>query len=218
MPIRAVLFDLDDTLHDKSCTLERVAREQHAMARLCDLRVDLSAWVSRFVALNNERIEKPVVFSSLAAEFALPPDLASTLLRDFDDHLGSRACAFPGARELLSGCRERGLKTGIVTNGRDAFQRSKIAGLGIDALVDVTVTSGQLGIKKPDHRIFQACLEALSVPPAEAAFVGDDFAADMTPAMALGMHAVWKSPLPSDQVAFSSDHLDEIGRHLLNAI
>ncbi|WP_341645183.1 HAD family hydrolase [Thauera sp. SDU_THAU2] len=218
MPIHAVLFDLDDTLHDKSRTLECVAREQYAMARLSELRVDLSAWVSHFIALNNERIEKFLVFSSLAAEFSLPPELASSLLHDFDDHLGSKACPFPGARELLSRCREQGLKTGIVTNGRNAFQRSKITGLGLDTLVDVTVTSGELGIKKPDLRIFRTCLEALMVEPAEAAFVGDDFAADMEPAIALGMHAVWKSPLSSAKVAFSSDHLEDIGLHLLGAV
>ena len=45
--------------------------------------------------------------------------------------------------------------------------------------------------------------------------VGDDFAADMEPAISLGMHAVWKSTFTSPEVAFCSDQLNEIRVHLL---
>ena len=111
--------------------------------------------------------------------------------------------------------RGRGLKIGVVTNGRDAFQRSKIAGMGAAAHIDATVTSGGFGAKKPDHRIFAACLGELGVAPSEAAFVGDDFEADMEPALALGLHAVWKTKLQSPRVAFCADELPAIHAHLM---
>jgi HAD superfamily hydrolase (TIGR01549 family) len=102
------------------------------------------------------------------------------------------------------------LKVGIITNGRDTFQRSKVAGLGLTNAIDAVFTSGGIGFKKPDLRIFEACLAALAVEPSEAVYVGDDFAADMEPALALGMVAVWKSTATSEQVAFSSNLLSEI--------
>ena len=89
--------------------------------------------------------------------------------------------------------------------------------MGIAQNLDAVVTSGGLGIKKPDLRIFRACLQMLDVEPNDAAFVGDDFAADMQPALELGMRAIWKSSSSSPQVAFSSDSLNEIQAFLLPA-
>jgi putative hydrolase of the HAD superfamily len=102
------------------------------------------------------------------------------------------------------------------TNGRDAFQRSKIDGMGVTKLVDSIVTSGGFGVKKPDPRIFVACLNQLQVAPESAAFVGDDFAADMEPAIALGMLPVWKNAERSNRVAFASHELTPIGQRLLS--
>jgi len=215
MPLLAVLFDLDDTLHDKSATLERVAGTQFAEFSLSGHGVAQSVWHERFVALNNERIEKTEVFKLLATDFALPRALERALLEDFDENLGKLACPYPGAFDVLKTLKESGLKVGIVTNGRDAFQRSKIKGMGITPLVDSIVTSGGFGAKKPDPRIFAACLSELRVSPQSAAFVGDDFAADMEPAIELGMLAIWKSAEHSSRVTFSSNELAHIGQRLL---
>jgi putative hydrolase of the HAD superfamily len=137
-------------------------------------------------------------------------DLKTTLLEDFDRNLGSLAKPYQGVLELLGMCKQHGLKTGIVTNGRDQFQRSKIEGLEISQLVDSVVTSGGFGVKKPHHTIFLECLRQLSVSPEQTAFVGDNFQADMEPANALSMVPIWKSSVSSDIVAFSSDSLSEI--------
>lgn len=218
MTFRAVLFDLDDTLHDKSATLRAVADWQYETEGLIGRAVPRAEWSARFVQLNNERIAKTEVFSRLASEFALPEDLRARMLKEFDANLGGMARPYPGAQELVASCRALGLKVGIVTNGRDAFQRSKIAGLGLVESIDATATSGGLGIKKPDHRIFQYCLAELGVDAKEAAFVGDDFAADMAPAVAMGMQAIWKSVEHSSEVAFCNDDLACINEYLRGVV
>lgn len=169
------------------------------------------------MALNKQHIEKTEVFKRLAAEFRLPNGLQQALLEDFDENLGKHARPCPGALQVLSSLRQKGMKLGIVTNGRDAFQRSKLQGMGVSKLVDSIVTSGGFGVKKPDLRIFSACLNELQVGPESAAFVGDDFGADMEPAIELGMLAIWKSAEDSSRVAFSSDDLAQIGQRLLNS-
>jgi putative hydrolase of the HAD superfamily len=168
--------------------------------------------------LNNLRIEKAEVFRRLGQRFEISADRIAPLLNDFDENLGKSARPYAGAFELLTSCKAQGLKIGIVTNGRDAFQRSKILGMGIESLVDVVVTSGGFGVKKPDPRIFHACLDVLRVTPSEASFVGDDFDADMLPSIALGMRAVWKSTEASSAVAYSSDSLDKIRAFLLEDV
>ena len=218
MNLRAVLFDLDDTLHDKSATLRAVAAKQYVTGELSSFGIDECQWESQYVDLNNLRIEKTEVFSRLQDRFSLPSELAGSLLADFDNNLGTVAKPYAGALDLVSSCKAQGMKIGLVTNGRDAFQRSKIIGMGIAENFDAVVTSGGLGIKKPDLRIFCACLQILDVEPSAAAFVGDDFAADMQPALELGMRAIWKSAASSPRVAFSSDDLNEIRAFLLSAV
>ena len=216
MPLLAVLFDLDGTLHDKSATLKQVAAVQFEAFNLADHGVPQPHWHDRFIELNNERIEKTVVFERLAAEFMLSSALREALLKDFDENLGKHARPYPGATQAILALKQRGLKLGIVTNGRDAFQRSKIEGMGVTRLVDSIVTSGGFGVKKPDLRIFLACLAELQVAPESAAFVGDDLASDIEPAIELGMLAVWKSSARSNRVTFSSDDLASIGHRLLS--
>jgi HAD superfamily hydrolase (TIGR01549 family) len=188
--MRAIIFDLDDTLHDKSATLALVASLQFASARLFELGVDEHAWRDAYLSLNNLRIEKTEVFAKLAAQFGLNGEVERSLREQFDRSLGQHAVAFDGAHALVQACKSHGMKIGIVTNGRDAFQRSKIDGLKLTPLIDSIVTSGGLGIKKPDHRIFQTCLAELDVTPADVVFIGDDWQADMLPALELGMRAI----------------------------
>jgi putative hydrolase of the HAD superfamily len=210
MELRAVLFDLDDTLHDKSATLQVIADTQFTAENLAGHGIDELAWQRAYVALNNLRIEKEEVYFRLGRQFGLPPELEARLHQDYENTIGQSVRAHRGAFALLNECKSRGLKIGVVTNGRDAHQRKKIAGLGIAHLIDSLVTSGAFGVKKPDHRIFHHCLSELAIDARDAAFVGDSFAADMEPALALGMQAIWKSAAESNRVSFASNDLGDI--------
>jgi HAD superfamily hydrolase (TIGR01509 family) len=209
--LRAVLFDLDNTLHDKKATLRRMPADQFAAFGLTQLGVDAADWTTRYGQLNQQRISKTRVFEALSLHFQLPIALAAALLRDFDARLGSLAVPVDGAQALLRDCRARGLKLAVVSNVRDAFQRSKWAGLGWTDLVDLVVTSGELGIKKPDLRLFRHALAALDVAPEQAVMVGDDLEADIQPALALGMRAIWRAvpvagtPTPDGLLLVSPD-------------
>jgi putative hydrolase of the HAD superfamily len=115
-----------------------------------------------------------------------------------------------GAMELLEWCRGVGLKTAVVTNGRDHFQRSKIAGMGMLPLLDQVFTSGGFGQKKPSHSIFLACLDALGVEPKSAAMVGDDLVADIKPAFELKMIPVYKGMPPCLEASYAAEDLSSI--------
>ena len=52
MELRAVLFDLDDTLHDKSATLKVIAAAQFAAENLARHRIDGHDWEQAYLALN----------------------------------------------------------------------------------------------------------------------------------------------------------------------
>lgn len=62
---------------------------------------------------------------------------------------------------------------------------------GIRSFFSVIVDSTQVGLTKPDPRIFRRAVDELKVTPAAATFVGDSLARDMAGARAAGMGHVW---------------------------
>jgi putative hydrolase of the HAD superfamily len=218
MRFRAVIFDLDDTIHDKTATLRAVAGRLFVDHGLAGAGVNESSWNTEFVRLNNLRIGKPEVFARLKDQFGLTEGLTQSLLADFDANLGSQAQPYPGAVECLAACKAAGLKVALITNGRDEFQRSKIAGMGVTHYFDAIFTSGGFGARKPHPSIFEACLQSLGVAASETAVVGDDLGCDIESAISLGMTPVWKSSEQSTQVALSTEDFEVIQAYLTSAV
>jgi HAD superfamily hydrolase (TIGR01549 family) len=78
-----------------------------------------------------------------------------------------------------------------VTNGIDRVQRSRLAASGIAPFFETVVTSQGCGYAKPDPRILHVALDALSVSPRHAVYVGDDPVVDAAAARAAGVPFVW---------------------------
>ena len=79
-------------------------------------------------------------------------------------------------------------KTGIISNAWSNLPEMLLQWQIGDAF-DVIVGSAQVGILKPDPRIYQIALERLGLKPAEAVFV-DDFIENVRGAQRVGMHAI----------------------------
>ncbi|NIS82742.1 MAG: HAD hydrolase-like protein [Anaerolineales bacterium] len=95
---------------------------------------------------------------------------------------------FEGVAETLHGLKNSGYLLGVVTNTfistdekREWFRR-----IGIDEIWDSFATSCEIGIVKPDPRIYRAALDPLGVPANASAFVGHS-AGELKGAQALGM-------------------------------
>jgi putative hydrolase of the HAD superfamily len=79
-----------------------------------------------------------------------------------------------------------GIRTGLVSNswGHGRYDRSQFP-----ELFDGTVISGELGVRKPEPRIYALAAEAIGLPPPECVFV-DDLPGNLKPAQELGMATV----------------------------
>jgi len=82
--------------------------------------------------------------------------------------------------------REAGCRVGIISNW-DRRLGSLLTGLGLAELTDTIVCSADVGLRKPDPRIFELALERLGVDAGDAAHVGDHHYADVLGATAVGM-------------------------------
>jgi putative hydrolase of the HAD superfamily len=84
-----------------------------------------------------------------------------------------------------------GVRFGIITNADLAGQRDKL--VAVDALprFDHVIASGEVGVPKPDPRIYAAGVEAFGVAPEDAAYVGDRLETDALGAVGAGLIGVW---------------------------
>ncbi len=98
-----------------------------------------------------------------------------------------------GATATLRALRDHGVKRGLITNGQPT-QRVKVEAMGLTSLLEVMVISEEVGIKKPDPRIFRMALDRLGVDASEAVFVGDNLELDIAGARGVGMRALWLNP------------------------
>lgn len=82
-----------------------------------------------------------------------------------------------------------GYKVGLLSNAWDDLRQVMKQRFGFDGLFDELIISGEVGLAKPDPRIFHLALERLGVQPGEAIFV-DDVLANVEVARGVGLHAI----------------------------
>jgi putative hydrolase of the HAD superfamily len=201
---RAVLFDLDDTLHDTG------GIEAETLVHLCAaLREELpdlddAAFGTRFRdgrdalygrVLNGEW-DIPA-YRRAHLTFACEPwgepseALHEAVLRLRDQQL-ERARFVEDAVELLRELRGSGVRTALLTNGPSWMQRRKVDLLGLEDELDAIGISEELGAAKPDPAAFAATLELIDCPAEETVMVGDHLDWDVRGALDAGMRgAVW---------------------------
>jgi putative hydrolase of the HAD superfamily len=86
---------------------------------------------------------------------------------------------------------EQRFSLALVTNGASDTQREVLRVLNIDHRFGAVAISGEVGIAKPDPRIFRFALDLLGVEPERAWHVGDSLSTDVAGAKAAGLTAVW---------------------------
>jgi putative hydrolase of the HAD superfamily len=187
---KAILFDLDDTLHDRRASVEAFTPTLHSFlepwlggASLEDFRtklhlVDYGGYVPRevfmkrlleaFGATNFDAVELAKFWRSEFANFAQP---------------------MAGAYELLEFLQAKKIKTGIVSNGTVQLQQAKIVVLELK--VDAIIISEAVGVKKPFAKPFLEALRLLEVQASETWFIGDHPVNDVQGAAAVSIRPFW---------------------------
>ena len=86
----------------------------------------------------------------------------------------------------------------LVTNGAPDLQREKIQGANLTQFFDTILISGEVGIGKPDCRIFELALDALGALPSETVMIGDSLTRDILGAQRAGLKGIWLNRSGSD--------------------
>lgn len=221
MTIRAVLFDLDETLLDRSGSLVAFLTDQHARFGRRLGNVSLERWRERFIALDDRgRVSKTDVYPAILEAFGGDAACASDLLADYQVNCSRHARPNPGMDDTLRSLRAGGFALGIVTNGHTDFQNRHIDALQLRPLVDAILVSEAEGLRKPDAALFHRAADRLGIKPAECLFVGDDPVSDVLGAYNAGLQTAWlhggrewpktAGPIPGAAIARLSQILELI--------
>jgi len=175
--VKAVVFDLWDTL---------AAWPQEDMGPLFEA-VGLSpeAWT----APDHRDLRWTGSFQGYLDSLGIGSDAAAAAFEIRREMTRRSLVPVEGAVETLDGLRAAGLRLGLISNCS-----SEVGELWDDSLFagrfDAVVLSADVGLKKPDPRIFRLTLDRLGVEPADAVFVGDGESDELPGAQALGMRAI----------------------------
>lgn len=202
--MKAVLFDLDDTLFD------------HKHSRLKGLEA-LQKKYKKLGAVPLEELEEEHERLLAAANYCTVPN-GNLIMADSATHGISKLCAMygvplsieeeknavdlytseytknrqpvPGSIELLETLMNYA-KLGVIANGQLEKEMEKLTACKIDKLLDYFIISEIGCYKKPSKQLFEVALDKVGVTPSNAVYVGDSWDYDVLPAVAVGMKAVW---------------------------
>jgi len=196
MTMRAVLFDIDDTLFPTSVFAEQARRRAVDAMVAAGLDVtpesgygELMQVVEEFSSNYGRHFDKLVLRLGDRLRPGVHPGIV----------IASGVCAYHGAKEnikpfsdavgALDYLRGTALLRGVITNGLTVKQSEKLVRLGLHTAFSpgAIFISEEIGVAKPHPKIFLVACESLGIRPAEALYVGDHPAKDVDPAHAAGL-------------------------------
>lgn len=180
--VKGVVFDLDDTLYPEK---EYVKSGYRAVAKfLGDESLSDKMW--KYFEEGKAAVDE--CLKELGKD-----NLKEECLKVYRTHRPDIRL-YDGVAELVRNLKNRGIKVGIITDGRPEGQRNKISALGLESLASDIIITDELGgvqFRKPCDIAFRIMAERWKLPYEEMVYVGDNAEKDFHAPRQLGMQSVW---------------------------
>lgn len=217
--VRAVLFDAGGTLiHMDGERVCRAAGVPFDAAAFRKAEVSAFAAVRRLVlsrpeSRDAERI--PLYFDTLLQGLGLAEEGERRLAggRVAGEHARSNLWSrrADDSAETLQTLLDRGYRVAVVSNA-DGRVRGLLENAGLTRFLEFVVDSAEIGVEKPDARIFHAATDRLGLPPAECAYVGDIYEIDIVGAAGAGLSGILVGDGPAPEGVLRVARLSDLSR------
>lgn len=206
---KAVIFDLDQTLLDRTTSLIKFLTWQVNFFQLIPAD-DREHFIQRFLALDdNGKVWKDRVYENLIQEFSIQDHSKEMLLTSYIHDFNKFSCCFEHVENTIIQLKQRGYLIGLISNGRTPFQEHNFYALGLTEFFSSIIVSEAVGLRKPDPAIFLLSCQQLGVHPQDCIFVGDNELADIQGAKAVGMKSIFFHPNPTISSAIADQNLHD---------
>jgi len=216
---KAILLDLDDTItafDDVSERIwEKVSRDftdmygtpfdsHELLAKIHEKRAWYWSDPQRHKSGRSNLPEaRRVIMKMVLQELGIPAeDKAFALADAYSVQHDAAIRLMDGAKEALERFASMGIRMSVITNGSPETQWRKINRFGLSGFFECVIIDEEVGVSKPDPRIFALALEKLSLPAEDVWMVGDNLLWDVEGAQRMGIFAVWndyrQKGLPED--------------------
>ncbi|MCM2421871.1 MULTISPECIES: HAD family hydrolase [unclassified Streptomyces] len=201
MPIRAVLWDVDDTLFDFT-TADEQGFVRHVMAEgLAGGSESAGQALGRWQLITVRHWQR---FADGAVDYEgqrrdrvreflgepLSDAEASAWFHRYVAHYEAAWALFPDASPAVAALAPR-YRQGVLSNASTVHQERKLRTLGLRDHFEVLLCAAELGVSKPAAGAFLAGCAALGLPPGEVAYVGDQPEIDARGADEAGLFGIW---------------------------
>lgn len=226
MNIKAILFDLDDTLYDQQLPF-REAMQSVFPHISCERLEDIykhSRYYSDLLwedhikgrmSLKDLRIQR--ISRTMQDEGHPISEEQALIFQETYENRQASIQPWEAVPSLLRQLRDRGYLLGIITNGPVDHQRKKIEQLQLHTLVDESSVfiSDALGVAKPDPLVFHEVSSRLGLPAVNLLYVGDTWMNDVVAPLQAGWQAVWfnhrkRTPQTAHRPLADIDHLPSL--------
>jgi putative hydrolase of the HAD superfamily len=141
------------------------------------------------------------------------PELALRFNDAYVKRCSSKTNLLPHSKEILK-YLSKAYVLHIITNGFKEAQHLKLEKSGIRPFFNEVIVGDEVGINKPDPRIFHHAFESSTAGPEESIMIGDDFEADIVGAREVGMDQIYFQPNKLERenkiATYTVSHLEEL--------
>lgn len=207
-----IWFDLDDTLIDFHANSREAHRIVHRECRLDRFYPSADEWIEVYES-HNRKLWDSYSRAEITQEFLRCDRFATPLrprwtgseeeLKEFSwqldtiylTRLAQQTVLIDGAREILTFLRAHDYNIGVLSNGFREVQHNKLTNTRLGEMVDLVVLSDDIGVNKPDPRLYRHAMDRAGVTdPSRHTMVGDNRSTDIEGAIRSGWHAILLDP------------------------
>jgi putative hydrolase of the HAD superfamily len=222
-PVKLIIFDLDDTLvsgeNIYAQALSSVgisSQDEYLLRARADVKSKLASLApsarNRFIYLKNY-LQLTLKYSAQKS-FELGEAYENEVVR-----LMAIQWKKLKRDELFASLRQTGVKISVLTNETCRLQSKKLAAFEQgEKYFDFLLTSEEMGVEKPNIKLFQETLRHFNLGPKDVWMVGDSFENDIKPCLLIGLRCFqtieFKNANVDDKSPVILQILDEILEHL----
>jgi putative hydrolase of the HAD superfamily len=209
--IKAVFFDIDDTLYDTS-GFAKLARKA-ALNAMIDAGLPLShdeAYIllREIIKEKGSNYDKHLNVLTKRVFGEEKPLLIALGMITYHNVKFALLRLFPETMATLIYLKAQGYHLGVISNGLTIKQYEKLVRLGLHHFFDSVITSQEAGVEKPDKAIFEMAMNRMGCKAENSVMIGNSFSDDILGAINAGMSAVY---LTQELEKSEREYMDKTG-------